>query len=166
MSKTASTTGLLLVAAATGAGVYFFDPQQGNRRRSVARDRAMAMLRRGKREATRKGDYMAGQAKGVVHEARDKATSETPKDVLTDQDLARKVESIIFRAEDAPKGKVDVDAAGRTVSLRGEVPSEEVRERLVSEASAIPEVATVEDLLHLPGTPAPTRPDAAAASRR
>jgi BON domain len=157
---------LLVVAVATGAGIYFFDPQQGSRRRSMVRDRGMALVRRGKREAARKGDYVAGHAKGVAHEARDKATSDAPRGELTDQDLARKVESIIFREADAPKGTVDVDAAGGTVWLRGEVPSEEVKERLVSETSAIPEVAKVEDLLHLPGVPAPTRADAPAAIRR
>lgn len=157
---------LLLVAAATGAGVYFFDPQQGNRRRSVARDRAMAFLRRGRRQAAQKGDYAAGQVKGAVHEARSRATADAPKPGLTDQELARKVESIAFRDAEVPKGQINVDAAGSTVWLRGEVPSDDMREKLVSQAKAIPEVEKVEDLMHLPGQPAPTRADAPEAVRR
>ncbi len=157
---------LLLVAAATGAGIYFFDPQEGNRRRSIARDRAIALLRRGRQQAVQKGVYAAGHVKGAMHEARDRATPDAPKPGLTDQELARKVESIIFREAEAPKGTVNVDAAGSTVWLRGEVPSDETRQRLVSQTSAIPEVEKVEDLLHLPGEPAPTRADAPTAVRR
>ena len=166
MAKKSAKLPLILVGAATGAGAYFFDPEQGNRRRSVARDRAMALLRRGQREAVQRGDYAAGQVTGAVHEARDKVTPDTPKPGLTDQELARKVETIVFRDAEVPKGKINVDAAGATVWLRGEAPSEAMKEKLVSQASTIPEVEKVEDLLHLPGEPAPTRADAPAASRR
>ncbi|HEV2074852.1 MAG TPA: BON domain-containing protein [Thermoleophilaceae bacterium] len=148
------------VAGTAGAvGIYLFDPEQGNRRRSVARDRAMKLLRRGGREAAQKADYAAGQAKGAVHEARQEALGEKPKPELTDQALARKVESVIFRDADVPKGKIDVDAVGATVSLRGEADTQERIDELVREANEIPEVHHVENLLHLPDQPAPTRTD-------
>lgn len=161
-TRTSKKTVALVGAAATtagGAAVYFFDPEQGARRRSVAIDRAGALLRRGQREAVSRADYAAGQAKGVVHEA----TPDAPKPELTDQDLARKVESVIFRDADVPKGQINVDAVGRRVTLRGEA-AEDMIERLVTQTHEIPEVERVENLLHVPGSPAATRADTEAAS--
>jgi hypothetical protein len=82
--------------------------------------------------------------------------SRTPKD-LDDVSLARKVETIIFRDENVPKGKIDVNAAEGVVWLRGEAKTPEMIKALATEAQAIPEVKKVENLLHLPKTPAPTR---------
>ncbi len=158
MGKTTVLLGA--AAAAGGAAVYLFDPEQGARRRSIAIDRAGALLRRGKREAVSKADYAAGQARGAVHEAREKVVPDAPKPELTDQDLARKVETVIFRDPEVPKGQINVDAAGSAVSLRGEAPSQEMIDELVRKADEIPEVERVENLLHLPGEPAPTRPEA------
>lgn len=85
--------------------------------------------------------------------------TQTPKD-LDDVALARKVETIIFRDESVPKGKIDVNAADGVVWLRGEAKNPEMIKSLERQASAIPEVKKVKNLLHLPNTPAPTRPDA------
>jgi BON domain len=84
--------------------------------------------------------------------------SRAPKD-LDDVALARKVESIIFRDERIPKGKIDVNAADGVVWLRGEAKTPEMIKELERETAAIPEVKRVENLLHLPKTPAPTRTD-------
>jgi osmotically-inducible protein OsmY len=46
------------------------------------------------------------------------------------------------------------------VVLRGEVPDEEMRARIVSEVEAIDGVWSVRDLLHLTGEPASTVPAA------
>jgi osmotically-inducible protein OsmY len=150
---------LVFMGAASAAAQYFLDPEQGTRRRNIARDRALALLRRGKQEATRRADYLGGQAAGVAHQAREKVTPAQPKEELTDQDLARKVETVIFREADVPKGKINVDAVERTVTLRGEAETQEMIEELERKTSEIPEVERVENLLHLPGEPAPTRAD-------
>lgn len=84
--------------------------------------------------------------------------SQAPKD-LDDVGLARKVETIIFRDAAVPKGKIDVNAANGVVWLRGEAKTPEMIKMLEREAGAIPEVKRVENLLHLPKTPAPTRTD-------
>src|SRR3954453_7157394 len=84
--------------------------------------------------------------------------SQAPKD-LDDVGLARKVETVIFRDATVPKGKIDVNAADGIVWLRGEAKTPEMIKTLESQASAIPEVKRVENLLHLPKTPAPTRAD-------
>jgi BON domain len=82
-----------------------------------------------------------------------------PKPEITDTALARKVESELFRAADAPKDTVDVNAVGRVVYLRGEAKTPELIKELEARCVAIPEVQRVENLLHLPKTPSPTRSD-------
>jgi hypothetical protein len=88
----------------------------------------------------------------------DPQASTQPKD-FDDITLVRKVESIIFRPPGSPRGSVDVNAVAGVVYLRGEVKHPEDVKRLVAEAEAIPEVVRVENLLHLPNTPAYTRTD-------
>jgi osmotically-inducible protein OsmY len=64
---------------------------------------------------------------------------------------------VIFRDDSIPKGKIDVNAADGVVWLRGEARTPEMIKALAQQASEIPEVKQVENLLHLPKTPAPTR---------
>jgi hypothetical protein len=90
--------------------------------------------------------------------ATTRQASRAPKD-LDDVALARKVETIIFRDSSVPKGKIDVNAAEGVVWLRGEAKNPEMIKTLEVQAAAIPEVKQVENLLHLPKTPAPTRAD-------
>jgi hypothetical protein len=82
--------------------------------------------------------------------------SRVPKD-LDDVGLARKVETIIFRDDNVPKGDIDVNAADGVVWLRGQAKTPEMIKGLERQCAAIPEVRQVENLLHLPKTPAPTR---------
>ncbi|MDW5597323.1 BON domain-containing protein [Conexibacter stalactiti] len=77
-----------------------------------------------------------------------------------DVTLARKVESVIFRPADAPKGDVDVNAHDGIVELRGVVADSARIDALVSAAEHVDGVARVENLLHLPGTPARHAPPA------
>ncbi|MFL5887750.1 MAG: BON domain-containing protein [Solirubrobacteraceae bacterium] len=84
--------------------------------------------------------------------------SQAPKD-LDDVAIVRKVETVIFRDDSVPKGKIDVNAADGVVWLRGEAKNPEMIKELERQTAAIPEVKRVENLLHLPKTPAPTRAD-------
>jgi BON domain-containing protein len=91
--------------------------------------------------------------------------SRAPKD-LDDVALARKVETIIFRDATVPKGHIDVNAADGVVWLRGEAKTPDMIKMLERQAAQIPEVRQVENLLHLPKTPAPTRTDTPPTQRR
>jgi hypothetical protein len=91
--------------------------------------------------------------------------SQKPKD-LDDVALARKVETVIFRDDEVPKGKIDVNAADGTVWLRGEAKTPDMIKALERQAAQIPEVKNVENLLHLPKTPAPTRTDTPPSQRK
>jgi osmotically-inducible protein OsmY len=89
-----------------------------------------------------------------------------PKPGMDDVTLARKVETEIFRVRGVAKGKIDVNAADGVVWIRGEAKTPELIKRLEACAAAVPEVARVENLLHLPKTPAPSRTDTPPAQRR
>ncbi len=98
-------------------------------------------------------------ARGAVEGARQAAAASKPKPDMDDVTLQRKVESIVFRPEGAPKDSVDVNVADGVVYLRGEVKRPQDVNELEASVRAIPEVRGVENLLHLPKTPAPTRAD-------
>ncbi len=138
----------ILGAIAGAAAEYFLDPQGGNRRRSVATDKAGKYAREGAQEVARRADYAAGQAKGAVVETAKSATpgGDGKTEELNDPALARKVESEIFRDAEAPKGKVDVNVENGVVYLRGTV-DQETAEKLVSEAQQVEGVERVESLL-------------------
>ena len=138
----------LRFAALGAAFAYFFDPDNGRRRRKVASDRLAGLSRRhGKRLAR------AGASRGLKQKAAHRR--EEPKPQPDDVTLARKVESEIFRDPDVPKGKIDVNAENGKVVLRGEADSAEMIEHLVGSARKVQGVQDVESLLHTPGEPAP-----------
>ena len=74
---------------------------------------------------------------------------------VDDTTLAHKVETEIFRDDSVPKGQINVNAQDGVVQLRGEVPSEDMVNDLVDKTRSVQGVRDVENLLHLPGTPAP-----------
>lgn len=92
-----------------------------------------------------------------IERARQRSTGE-PKP-LDDVSITRKVETELFRDADVPKGSIDVNTAEGVVWLRGEAKTPDMINELERRASAIPEVTRVENLLHLPKTPAPSRAD-------
>ena len=148
-----------LTALWTGIGaaiMYFLDPQQGRRRRATVRDRGLSFFRQGGRRAERMGRGVASQTVGIAHKARH--IREEEKD-FDDTTLARKVESEIFRDADAPKGQVDVNVVDGVVYLRGELEEPELIEALAEKTRKVSGVKGVENLLHTPGTPAPTTPE-------
>ena len=79
---------------------------------------------------------------------------------LDDVSITRKVETEIFRDPDVPKGAIDVNTADGVVWIRGEAKTPEMINELERRTNEIPEVKQVENLLHLPKTPAPSRADA------
>ena len=131
---------------ALGAALsYFFDPENGRRRRKVASDRLASLARRHGKRAI-KGTVAQTQA------LKQKAThrSEEPKPQPDDVTLARKVESEIFRDTEVPKGQVNVNAENGKIVLRGEVESPELIDDLVAKARKVQGVQDVESLLHTP----------------
>lgn len=134
---------------------YFFDKDSGRRRRALARDRVPALVRGGARRAERLGRNVQSEAYGAAQKARHMREEEKPQP--DDATLASKVESEIFRDAEVPKGRINVNAENGVVVLRGEVEQPELISDLEKKTRKVQGVRDVENLLHTPGTPAPTR---------
>src|SRR3954451_401669 len=136
------------VGAAGAAGLaagYFLDPDSGRRRRHEARDRALAVIRRGADRTRREAEYRTDQVEGKIAEAKSEAGPERP--AANDQALADRVRSEIFQPADAPKGSVNVNVENGVVYLRGEVEQPDQIRKLVEQAGSVDGVSAVENLL-------------------
>ncbi len=146
----------ILRFAALGAALfYFLDPQNGRRRRALAKDRVPAFLRGKARHAERLGRTAQSQVYGVTQKVKHRQEEDKPQP--DDATLAHKVETEIFRDADVPKGRINVNAENGVVVLRGEVEQSELIRDLEQKTRKVQGVREVENLLHTVGTPAPTK---------
>lgn len=163
MSTTTRVSRLTAAAAAGALGEYFLDPESGRRRRHLARDRAVALVRRPARTATaearRQATRVRGLVRGAIHDVTTSGDSRDPTR-LNDQGLEAKVQSEIFRSADSPKDSVNVNVEAGVVYLRGELDSREQIEALVEAARSVDGVGQVRNLLHLPGEEPPPKEQA------
>jgi hypothetical protein len=134
---------------------YFFDPQQGRRRRAVASDRIAAFFRSRMRQGEQLGRAASAKAEAVAAKATHLKEEEKPQP--DDVTLTRKVETEIFRDADVPKGQINVNAERGKIFLRGEVETQQMIKDLEERARKVQGVEDVENLLHLPGAEAPTK---------
>ena len=143
---------LALGAVLGGLFAYFFDAQQGKRRRHEAADRTAAFFRARARETARAGRGVAAEAYGVSQKVQH--LREEPKD-FDDATLADKVRSEALRRTEISAEGVSVNVQEGVVQLRGEVERPELIDELVDRVRSVQGVRDVENLLHLPGTQAP-----------
>jgi osmotically-inducible protein OsmY len=99
--------------------------------------------------------YAAGKARGAVATHTPSVPGSHRLDDADDVTLARKVETEIFRAPDAPKADVSVDVQAGVAYLRGTVADDAWIDRLADDAKKVDGIKGVNNLLHRPGTPAP-----------
>jgi osmotically-inducible protein OsmY len=66
------------------------------------------------------------------------------------------VETEIFRDDDVPKGQINVNAENGKVVLRGEVEKPALIKDLEKRTKNVQGVREVENLLHVPGSKAPS----------
>lgn len=143
-------------AAVGAAAAYFLDPQSGARRRSTGREKTLSTVKTSAGDVAGSARYAAGKAQGAVHAIKPSMPGRSPD--TDDVTLARKVETEIFRPPEAPKGRVSVNAENGVVFLRGVVDDQAWIDRLGADAERVAGVKAVRNLLHRPGTPAPTAP--------
>jgi hypothetical protein len=98
------------------------------------------------KDGRRRRNVLRGRAISKLHRRRD----------YDDVTLTRKVETEIFRDPDAPKGRVSVNTEHGVVFLRGAVERNQIRE-LGEAAGKVDGVERVENLLHTPDQPPPSR---------
>jgi osmotically-inducible protein OsmY len=106
------------------------------------------------------------RAKGALATATPRMPGSHRIEDVDDVTLARKVETEIFRAPDAPKGDVSVDVQAGVANLRGVVADETWITRLADDAKKVDGIKGVNNLLHRPGTPAPAAEPRGAVTER
>jgi osmotically-inducible protein OsmY len=143
---------IAFVAASIAALTYFFDRENGKRRRRMLADRTAGFFRRKARLLDRGRRRAVSAGYGAVQKTKHRTEEEKPQP--NDATLKAKVESEVFRDARVPKGQVDVNAEDGVVYLRGEVESPDLVAELEAATRKVHGVREVENLLHTPGAKA------------
>lgn len=152
--------GAALLTAASAAAVYFFDPQNGKGRRIRLVERSSHLARTLERRTTREARYAWHTVRGKVEHL---AVGDESR-YAEDRTLLDRVESELFADRSIPHGRITFEVEGTTVILRGQLDSAEEMHHVERAVRKIPGVTEVHSLFHPPGTPAPNKADAIAAS--
>jgi len=152
--RTRNQVPIYLSAAMGGAALtYFLDPQSGRRRRHQTRDQLLSLARQGTKRARKLVHHASADAAGTARRAAH--ALRRPEDVeLDDATLVDKVESIVFRKHDVPKGQININAENGVVFLRGQVEDPGLVETLETRVRKVRGVKDVENLLHTSEPPA------------
>jgi hypothetical protein len=141
------------------AASYYLDPDAGRRRRAQVRDRWAKAARHALRVASRLSRHLESDTVGLAR----RLAHRRPPDV-DDATLLDRVESELFARPGIPKGAINLEVRDGVVVLRGELHPVDI-DRVHRAVMRIPGVHAVDDLFHLPGTPAPNKAAALKASR-
>lgn len=71
--------GIIALLSGLGAGaalMYLFDPNDGNRRRAVIRDKALSMNKRAQEAMQGRVEDLGNRARGMLHEAKSAFSSD------------------------------------------------------------------------------------------
>lgn len=150
---------MLFAGAAGAALMYFLDPDRGEGRRAMARDRVNSVARRGAMNVERQTRYREGQVGGLMHQVRTRGEEGPPADDIA---LKDRVESEVFGRRGFPKGKVNVEVIDGRARIDGELETQAEIDEVVDDVKSVSGVREVESYLHVKGTAAPNK----AAARR
>jgi hypothetical protein len=140
-----------LAAAAGGAALaYYLDSQQGRRRRHVTRDKSLSLAKHATKRGRKLVHHVSADARGYFERAKH---ARGTAGELDDATLVDKVESIVFRNRDVPKGRININAENGVVFLRGEVDRPELVGALEARVRKVRGVRGVENLLRTPAEP-------------
>jgi hypothetical protein len=148
--RTRLWTGLALGAGAVAA--FFLDPVSGKRRRHLTRSWIAGRFRRAGTRTARVGRAVGAQAYGTWQSVRHRGDRVEPENDIT---LAEKVRSEAFAGVELPS-RINVNSEGGVVYLRGQVKRPDQINEIERRVRDVHGVRGVVNLLHLPGTPAPT----------
>lgn len=145
---------LLLLGGSSAALMYLFDPQMGRTRRARLQDRIGAFVRRGARRTEAKSSYLAGKAEGIRQRSTGAGSGAPPPN---DPALVAKVESEVFQGTGFPKDRININAENGIVVLRGSLESADEIQRFEQAVRGVTGVVEVQNLMHVPGEPAPNK---------
>jgi hypothetical protein len=152
--RTRNQVPVYLSAAMGGAALaYFLDPQSGRRRRHQTRDQLLSLARQGTKRARKLVHHASADAAGTARRAAH-ALRRAEDVELDDATLVDKVESIVFRKHDVPKGQININAENGVVFLRGQVEDPGLVETLETRVRKVRGVKDVENLLNTSEPPA------------
>jgi osmotically-inducible protein OsmY len=145
--------------AAVGAAVaYLYDPVSGNGRRARLSDQAGAVLRRRRGQMDDLSRHASNVVRGTVHQM-----TGTSVRSLDDATVADRIRSEVLGRSELRDADVVVNVEDGVAILRGEAPTNTAIVDLVDLTAAVDGVLEVQDLMHLPGQPAPNKQSARAA---
>jgi len=152
--RTRNQVPFYLSAAMGGAALaYFLDPQSGRRRRHQTRDQLLSLARHGTKRGRKLVHHASADAAGTARRAAHALRRDSNVE-LDDATLVDKVESIVFRKHDVPKGQININAENGVVFLRGQVEDPGLVETLETRVRKVRGVKDVENLLHTSEPPA------------
>jgi BON domain-containing protein len=136
------------LAAGLGAGLmYLLDPQAGGRRRALARDKAVHVMKKGGEAARKTSRHLGNRTRGLVAEAGSRLRREHPDD----RKLRERVRAELGRAVSHP-GAIEVTAQDGLVILSGPVLASEL-DQLLATVRSVRGVKDVENHLEVHETP-------------
>jgi hypothetical protein len=151
---------VLLVLAGLGAGYlagYLFDPERGRGRRAELARRLGGVGLEANRMAQRTTVLATDRAAGIKSRVLPR-----PADPNTDDlTILDRVESEVFADPAIPKGDINVMVVEGRAVLRGQVAESQIG-AIEAAVRKVVGVKDVENLLHVPGTPAPNKASARA----
>ena len=154
-------TAFLLIAGA-GAGylvAYLLDPAHGRSRRAEIVRRLGGVGREATRTAQRTAVLATDRASGIKNKVMPQPDNPDPDDLT----LLDRVESQVFADPSIPKGDINVMVVEGRAVLRGQVAEPQIG-AIEAAVRKVVGVKDVENLLHVPGTPAPNKASARSAS--
>jgi hypothetical protein len=149
-SGSSTLTAVACLAAGFGL-MYLMDPQQGRRRRHVARDKTMKWLREIGDMSRKTGRHWANKSRGYAHEARSAAAGLTGGmlggEPGSGQSLAGRIRAKISSLRGGQNVNVDCDDCGR-VTLGGDCAPEDAT-ILLAEVRSVPGVDSIDNRLNV-----------------
>lgn len=144
---------LLLGSLAGAVLMYFLDPDRGNRRRKMAAQQLVGLSHHSTNQLVRTGRVTNAR----LYALRQHLTHLKPalKPTPNDETLTQRVRSQVLRDPALHHHRININTEQGLVVLRGEVDRPEQMRHLEQAVRHIPGVRGVENLLHLPNTPAP-----------
>lgn len=130
----------LIAAFAAGAALmYYLDPQQGRRRRALARDKSVSVGHDLQYHADAKRKWMAGRVKGMTAAARARLSPQPVDDDLLYERIRATLGHVVTHA-----GAVVVAVEDGVVHLAGRLPDDQA-EALLATVAAMRGVREVHD---------------------
>jgi hypothetical protein len=149
---------IVLVGTGWGAA-YFGDPVHGRGRRTQLRDQALARVRRLRRRATRKAEYLEHRMEGVKAELHGAGRPHPADDRAVAEEIRRRIKACPF-----PTSDVTIEFVEGVATLRGQLQHPEEVRTVRKAAQGAPGVNRVVSYLHLPGALPPNKAEAIKAS--